>query len=63
MSFCPGKKQMNALTGTWHRDLTQDLARIHAWGAEMVITLIESSEFNELQVEALATEVERLGMQ
>lgn len=62
MSFCPGKKQSDALTGHWDRDLTKDLNRIRAWGATMVISLIEEHEFEELQVQTLAATTEHLGM-
>jgi len=53
MSFCPGKKQLNGLTGSWSRDLYLDLARIHDWGASIVVSLIEAHEFTFLNVEAL----------
>lgn len=63
MSFCPGKKQLGARTGDWNRDLTTDLAQIKAWGASMLISLVELPEFDELQVPALPLEVERLGIE
>jgi ADP-ribosyl-[dinitrogen reductase] hydrolase len=62
MSFCPGKKQTDARTGHWDRDLAKDLNHISAWGATMVISLIEEHEFEELQVQALAATTELLGM-
>lgn len=62
MSFCPGKKQRNARSGHWHRDLDADLARVQQWGTCMVISLIEEHEFRELEVEALPDDVEQLGM-
>jgi hypothetical protein len=31
ITFCPGKKQMNALTGSWDRNLDQDMQRIAEW--------------------------------
>ena len=63
MSFCPGKKQLNGLTGSWSRDLYLDLARIHDWGATIVVSLIEAREFAFLDVEALPDVVAELGMQ
>lgn len=63
MSFCPGKKQLGARTGDWDRDLATDLALLKAWGASMVVSLVELPEFDELQVPTLPLEVERLGIQ
>ena len=63
MSFCPGKKQRNARTGHWQRDLATDLARVRQWGTRIVVSLVEEHELGELQVETLPGEVERLGMQ
>jgi ADP-ribosyl-[dinitrogen reductase] hydrolase len=63
MSFCPGKKQFNGLTGSWSRDLYLDLARIRDWGASIVVSLIEAQEFASLDVEALPDVVAELGMQ
>ncbi|WP_170285879.1 cyclin-dependent kinase inhibitor 3 family protein [Propionivibrio limicola] len=57
MSFCPGKKQSDALTGAWDRDLDKDLVRIRDWGASMVVSLIEEHEFSHLQVTALPERV------
>lgn len=62
MSLCPGKKQTNALTGAWQRDLHLDLCRIRKWGAEVVLTLIESHEFPILDVEKLPDAVTEFGM-
>lgn len=62
MSFCPGKKQSDALTGAWNRDLDKDLAKIHDWGASMVVSLIEDHEFSHLQVLALPERVNAHGM-
>jgi len=62
MSFCPGKKERNAKSGHWHRDLAADLARVQQWGTCMVVSLIEEHEFSDLEVEALPHDVEHLGM-
>ena len=62
MSLCPGKRQRDALTGQWERDLASDLDRIRRWGAEVVVSLIEAHEFGLLDVAALPEEVERRGM-
>ncbi|MBT9498265.1 MAG: cyclin-dependent kinase inhibitor 3 family protein [Zoogloea sp.] len=62
MSFCPGKSQVDGLSGHWERSLAEDIAKVKAWGASIVVSLIESHEFSELQVNALPTDVEQLGM-
>lgn len=62
MSFCPGKKQTDARTGHWDRDLEKDLASIKEWGATIVISLIEEHEFQELDVARLPDITRRLGM-
>ncbi len=63
MSFCPGKKQLNGLTGSWSRDLYLDLTTISDWGATIVVSLIEAHEFSFLDVEALPDVVAERGMQ
>ena len=53
VTFCPGKKQLNAATGAWDRDLGLDIQRIADWGAVAVLTLIENQEIRTLKVEGL----------
>lgn len=60
LTLCPGKKDPSL---GWDRDLATDLARIQAWGASTVVTLLEEHEFRLLRVESLGTEVTNLGMQ
>ena len=62
MSLCPGKQQVDGLSGHWQRDLGADLEHIRAWGASIVVSLVEHHEFAELGVEALPAEALRLGM-
>lgn len=57
LTFCPGKKQVNAVTGAWNRDLAIDLDAIAAWGAAAVVTLVEPHELESLQVAQLGDEV------
>ncbi len=63
MTFCPGKKQAGAVSGTWDRDLDLDLAAIQKWGAVAVVTLMEQSELVEYRVERLGVAVKALGME
>ena len=53
LTFCPGKVQPFALTGSWLRDLYIDCDRLVEWGASSVITLMEQHELKELSVELL----------
>ena len=62
ITFCPGKKQPDALTGAWDRDLGIDLDVIRDWGASTVITLVEAHELEELGVTDLGTEVRARGL-
>lgn len=50
LTFCPGKKQANAMTGSWDRDVTLDVESVKAWGATVVISLLEDFEYDELEV-------------
>jgi ADP-ribosyl-[dinitrogen reductase] hydrolase len=54
MTFCPGKKQRGAMTGDWNRDLTMDLQVISAWGATVIVNLLEDHEMAALGVEDTA---------
>ncbi len=57
ITFCPGKIQPGAMSGSWHRDLGLDLNAIAAWNAASVVTLIEAHEMKTLEVTALGKEV------
>lgn len=62
MSFCPGKQQVDGLSGHWARDLHADLIRVRDWGAAMFVSLVEEHEFAELQVQTLPQAVASTGM-
>lgn len=53
LTFCTGKKQPNAMTGSWDRDVTLDVESVKAWGATVVISLLEDFEYDELEVRNL----------
>ena len=63
ITFCPGKKQVIAMSGAWDRDLGIDLDAIKAWGASAIITLIEPHEIKALKVEGIDEQTERRGME
>lgn len=62
VTFCPGKKQRAALSGTWERDLATDLGVIRDWGARDVVSLIETHEMVQLGVEGLSAQTCAHGM-
>lgn len=62
ITFCPGKHDRAAATGAWARDLAIDLDAIAAWGARLVLTLVEPAELVALKVPTLGEEVQRRGM-
>ena len=63
ITFCPGKKQKNAMTGAWCRDLETDLASIIEWGATVLVTLIETHELEVLGVSNLPELAQSLGLE
>ena len=50
ITFCPGKKQISAMSGAWDRDLGLDLDTIKTWGASTIVTLIEPHDIKEIRV-------------
>ena len=55
--FCPGKKASSVNGPHWDRDLEVDLDVIVAWGADLVVTLMERHEFGLLGVSDLADKI------
>ncbi|MBH1856248.1 cyclin-dependent kinase inhibitor 3 family protein [Stenotrophomonas maltophilia] len=62
ITFAPGKYQEAAMTGSWARDLDQDLGSIVNWGARHLVTLIEPWEFEELRISDLPQRAEDRGL-
>lgn len=62
ITFCPGKHDRFAHTGAWERDLGVDLDAIAAWGAKLVLTLVEPAELAALKVPQLGHEIKRRGI-
>lgn len=62
ITFCPGKHDAAAATGAWARDLSADLDAIAAWGARLVLTLVEPAELHALKVPQLGAEVRARGI-
>lgn len=62
VTFCPGKKQRDGMSGHWERDLAIDLDAIAARGSSTVVTLVEPAELIELGVESRGAEVKHREM-
>ncbi len=62
ITFCPGKHDSAAATGAWARDLSVDLDAIAAWGARLVLTLVEPDELAALKVPQLGSDIQARGL-
>jgi ADP-ribosyl-[dinitrogen reductase] hydrolase len=62
MTICPGKKRPDSIAGHWDRNLNTDVDAIAAWGASVVVTLLEDHEFAEVGVMELPDRVRGAGM-
>jgi ADP-ribosyl-[dinitrogen reductase] hydrolase len=63
ITFAPGKKGRSLRGGYHDRDLDIDLDVVAAWGAAAVVTLIEETELQELEIWDLEKEVRRRFME
>lgn len=50
LTHCPGRRQVDAQQRHWRRLLSEDLTAISQWGAQGVVSLLESHEFSRLGV-------------
>jgi ADP-ribosyl-[dinitrogen reductase] hydrolase len=50
LTFCPGKKQSDAHSGAWNRNLDDDMKAIKVFGAKALVTLMPDSELQSLGV-------------
>ena len=62
MTFCPGKQDPHAMTGSWDRDLESDLAAIANWGATALVTLMELHELERVGVSGLGEAAAEQGL-
>jgi ADP-ribosyl-[dinitrogen reductase] hydrolase len=63
VTFAPGKKQAQAASGAWNRDLGADLDVVAAWNAAAVVSLVEPHELTSLQIESIGEQVRRRHME
>ena len=50
MTLCPGRRDNFSVEGTWDRDLAADITIVSAWKPDLILTLVEHSEFALLGV-------------
>lgn len=63
LTFAPGKKQNDAATGSWDRELAADIGRLRAeFAADHLVCLLEDPEFVELKIEGLAAAARAAGI-
>lgn len=48
LTFCPGKKGQSLSGEPWDRDVGADLHSLKAWGASIIVSLMERFEFDML---------------
>ncbi|MBF0266913.1 MAG: cyclin-dependent kinase inhibitor 3 family protein [Gammaproteobacteria bacterium] len=63
LTLCPGKYQLDGITGQWHRDLNSDLYKIKQWPAKVLISLMQKEEFAEYKVPNIGIKAEEYGIQ
>ena len=63
VTFAPGKKQRDAASGSWYRDLATDLDAIADWNAAAVVTLVEPHELLALDIANIRHEVRKRHME
>lgn len=59
MTLAPGKKQANAASGAWNRDLDADLGTLKDAGCGLLLSLIEDAEIEQLQIKDLPSAAAR----
>ncbi|MFT7675465.1 MAG: hypothetical protein ACI845_003892, partial [Gammaproteobacteria bacterium] len=62
ITHCPGRNHTDSLGRIWRRNLQQDLAEIIAWGADSVLTLLETKDFEKLGVPDIVDEMHVAGL-
>lgn len=64
MTFCPGKVQLDALTGSWFRDLKIDLLRIRdVFNVQRLVCCLEQHELEMLKVESIDKHCLKAGLE
>ena len=50
LTHCPGRNDRHSEAKLWNRDLLEDFLKIRNWGADVLISLNENQEFQQLGV-------------
>lgn len=63
ITFAPGKKQKEALTGSWLRDLPKDIERLASfYKIKTLVSMVEKWEMADLKIEDEFEECKRKGI-
>ena len=62
ITACPGRNHTDDFGRIWQRDLKQDIAGIINWGADSILTLVETDEFERLGVPRIAEYIRAEGL-
>jgi ADP-ribosyl-[dinitrogen reductase] hydrolase len=62
ITFCPGKVQADAMSGTWERDLRVDMQVVKSWGATAWLNLLTTTEMLDLKVGNLEVVIKGSGI-
>ena len=63
MTFAPGKVQPHAASGSWERDLDQDLTRLRdIYNTKLLVSVIELHELEQLHIPQLPARLQRYGI-
>lgn len=63
ITFAPGKKQKDAMTGSWFRDLPKDIDRlVNHYKIGTLVSMVEKWEMEELKIEDEFEECKRKGI-
>jgi ADP-ribosyl-[dinitrogen reductase] hydrolase len=63
LTFAPGKRQDDGMTGAWNRDLAADVTRLRMeFDVAHLVCLLEGDELRELEISALPEEAVASGM-
>jgi len=64
MTFAPGKRQSDAMSGEWRRDLRADLRRLRSeYRVDVIVSLVEDAELTELGIADLVVAARDVGIE
>lgn len=63
MTFAPGKKQKDAISGEWNRNMYRDMLRLREhYDVDLQVSLLEGTEFNDLGLDGFEGQSQRRGI-